>query len=221
VSGPGTCAAILFDLDGTLADTVELILMSYRHTMRTHLGQARPDELWLETMGTPLPTQLSAFARDEAERRAMLATYVTYQRSVHDDMVRPFPGATVVLDALRAHGLGIAVVTSKGAEIARRTMTVCGLWERVDFVVAGDEVTRAKPDPEPVHRALAHLGLGARPQEAIFVGDAPVDLRAGRAAGTRPAAVGWGPHEREVLEREDPDYFLDAMDDVLAAVGIG
>jgi pyrophosphatase PpaX len=203
-----------------LADTVELILMSYRHTMLTHLGAVLPDERWLETMGTPLPVQLADFARDEAEQGAMLATYVAYQRAIHDEMVRPFPGVIAVLDELRARGRPIAVVTSKGAEIARRTMTVCGLWDRVDCVVAGDEVVRAKPHPEPVRRALSHLGLGSRADEVLFVGDAPVDLRAGRAAGTRTAGVGWGPHGRAVLEREAPDYLFEVIDDVLAAVGV-
>lgn len=211
-------AGVLFDLDGTLADTVELILMSYRHTMRVHLGEALPDELWLATIGTPLPLQLGDFARSEEEHRRMLDTYRTFQHTVHDEMVRPFPGAGLVLDELRRRGLRLAVVTSKAAAIARRTMEVCGLWDRVDFVVGGDEVTRGKPDPEPVARALNHLDLSGRAGEVIFVGDSPFDLRSGRAAGTRTAAVGWGPHAHEILHAEGPDYFLQALEDLLAIV---
>ncbi len=109
----------------------------------------------------------------------------------------------------------LAVVTSKAAGIARRTMEVCGLWGRVDLVVAGDQVQRGKPDPEPVVTALRRLDLLRSPGDVVFVGDAPVDLRAGRAAGTRTAAVAWGPHERPVLEAEAPDYFLEELDDLL------
>jgi pyrophosphatase PpaX len=206
---------VLFDLDGTLADTVELILRSYRHTMLTHLGETLPDERWLSTIGTPLRDQLRDFARDEPEAEAMLETYSVFQRSVHDEMVRAFPGAQTVLAELRERGVRLAVVTSKRRLVARRTMEVCGLWDSVELLVAADDVARGKPDPEPVLRALDALGLGDRPQEVLFVGDSPFDLRAGRSAGTRTAAVAWGAFGRSVLEAERPDYFLNALGDVL------
>ncbi|HZD05793.1 MAG TPA: HAD hydrolase-like protein, partial [Longimicrobiales bacterium] len=94
----GHWAGVFFDLDGTLADTVPLILRCYRHTMRAHLGQELPDERWLRTIGTPLRDQLRAFARNADEAVAMLETYVAFQRSVHDEMVRPFDGARLVVE---------------------------------------------------------------------------------------------------------------------------
>ena len=211
----GTWRGVFFDLDGTLADTVELILRSYRHTMLTHLGAPLPDERWLSTMGTPLRTQLLDFARDESEAAAMLETYTVFQRSVHDEMVRPFPGAQAVLHGLKERGARLAVVTSKRNEVARRTMEVCGLWDAVELVVGADDVRLGKPDPEPVHRALDALELRAHAHEVLFVGDSPFDLRAGRAAGTRTAAVGWGAFERASLEAERPDYFLETLDQLL------
>lgn len=207
---------VFFDLDGTLADTVELILRSFRHTMETHLGEVLPDERWIAGMGTPLVAQLRTFARSDAEAEAMLETYTVFQERVHDEMVRPFPGALEVVRALAAAGVPVAVVTSKRGRVARRTMEVCGLWGCVELVVSADDVSRGKPDPEPVHRALGFLGLDGAPQEVVFVGDSPFDLRAGRAAGTRTAAVSWGPFAREALEAERPDYFLERMDELLA-----
>jgi len=206
---------VFFDLDGTLADTVDLILMSFRHTMRTHLGETPPDHRFLESIGKPLPVQLREFARSDEEHEDMRQTYVRFQRGVHDDMVRPFPGAAEVLEELRRRGVALAVVTSKASGVARRTMEVCGLWGRVDVVIGGDQVARGKPDPEPVTMALRALGLHGHASDVVFVGDSPFDLRSGRAAGTRTAAVGWGPHVRPVLDAERPDYFLDDLDDVL------
>lgn len=206
---------VLFDLDGTLADTVELILLSYRHTMRTHLGETPPDARWLATMGTPLRDQLLDFARDAHEAAAMLRTYTEFQRRVHDEMVKPFPGAAEVLATLRARGSRVAVVTSKRAGVAHRTLEVCGLAGEVELVVSADEVRRGKPDPEAVHFALGALGLEGSPTEVLFVGDSPFDLRAGRAAGTRTAAAPWGAFERAALEAERPDYFLEGLADVL------
>lgn len=213
--GPDGWAGVLFDLDGTLADTVELILKSYRHTMQIHLGEAPPDPLFLRTIGKPLPVQLGDFARSDEERLAMLATYVGFQQTIHDEMVRPFPGAHSVIDELRTREVRVGIVTSKGRRIARRTIEVCELHERVEFVVCGDEVENGKPHPEPVLRALVALELDAAPERVLFVGDSPHDLRAGRLAGTKTAAVGWGPLDRRVLRAESPDFFLDRMEDLL------
>ncbi len=210
-----TWRGVLFDLDGTLADTVELILKSFRHTMERHLGAVPEESRFLESIGKPLPVQLRDFARSEEERMAMLETYVAFQRSHHDDMVKPFPGALEVVDELRAREVRVGIVTSKGHRIARRTLEVCGLHERVEFVVCGDQVENGKPHPEPVLKALAALGISDMRHRVLFVGDSPHDLRAGRDAGTRTAAVGWGPLDRRVLHAESPDFFLDRMEDLL------
>lgn len=212
---PGSWRAVLFDLDGTLADTVELILRSFRHTARTHLGSVPPDSAFLEGIGTPLPVQVGGLARTEEERVDMLATYVAYQRRMHDSMVRSFPGAGAVISELRRRGTAVAIVTSKARGIASRTMRVCELDDCFDFVVCGDEVERGKPDPEPVIRAMRALDVYGEPERVVFVGDSPHDLRAGRSAGVKTAAVGWGPIERSILEAERPDYFLERMEEVL------
>lgn len=215
MSENGRWAGILFDLDGTLADTVELILCSYRHTMKTHLGQELPDERWLATIGTPLKEQLRGFARDENEADRMLETYVTYQRGIHDEMVSPFPGAVEVVDALKERGAAVAVVTSKRREMAVRTLGRCGLGDAYDVLVTYDDVQRGKPDPEPVQLALDSLGLRDQADHTLMVGDSPWDLRAGRAAGTRTAAALWGPYARETLAPEAPDYWLESLREVL------
>lgn len=202
--------AVLFDLDGTLVDTVELILHCYRHTMTTHLGECLPDARWLETIGQPLRTQLALFARDEDEAARMLETYVTFQRGVHDGMVAAFPGVPDVVARLDARGVRQAVVTSKGREMAGRTLTRCGLFDAFEFVVSADDVRRGKPDPEPVEQALGRMGL-TRPERVLFVGDSPWDLRSGRAAGTKTAAVLWGPYDPGRLAEEEPDFTVESV----------
>jgi pyrophosphatase PpaX len=208
-------AAVLFDLDGTLADTVELILRCYRHTMRTHLGRELPDERWLATIGTPLRDQLRDFARDDDEAALMLDTYVTYQRGIHDQLVRPFPGALEAVHGLQERGTPVAVVTSKRREMALRTISRCGLADEYDVLVTADDVTRGKPDPEPVRLALERLGLSDEAPRSLMVGDSPWDLRSGRSAGTRTAAALWGPYERSALEAEAPDFWLEELKGVL------
>lgn len=208
-------AAVLFDLDGTLADTVELILHCYRHTMKTHFGEAPPDSAWLAGLGIPLKEQLRSFARSDEEGAALLETYVAFQRTVHDDMVSAFPDASELLSTLRAEGVSVGVVTSKRSELARRTLSCCGLDGRYDALVGSDDVVRAKPDPEPVHLALGRLGLRGQAENVLFVGDSPFDIQAGRAAGTYTAAVLWGPFSRQVLDGEEADFYVDRLMDVL------
>ncbi len=206
---------VLFDLDGTLADTVDLILKSFRHTMARHLDEVPPDARFLAGIGKPLPVQLREFAADDHELRSMRETYIAFQSNLHDRVVRPFPGARSVVGSLRTRGVRVGIVTSKARRIARRTLDVCGLGDAFDCVVCGDEVSQGKPHPEPVHRAMKTLGISDAPKRVLFVGDSPHDLRAGRAAGVRTAAVGWGPLERGLLLAEGPDYLFDRMEDVL------
>lgn len=208
-------SAVLFDLDGTLADTVPLILACYRHTMRSHRGEELPDELWLDTLGRPLRESMREFTTDTAEAEAMVETYVTYQRTIHDDMVQAFPGATELVAELTGRGAAVGVVTSKRREMALRTLARCGLDGAFPVLVTPEDVTRGKPDPEPVRVALDRLSLQATPSRVLFVGDSPYDVAAGRAAGVRTAAATWGPFARARLERERPDWLVDALSDVL------
>jgi pyrophosphatase PpaX len=206
--------ALLFDLDGTLADSVELILSCYRYTMRTHLQELPGDELWLAGMGTPLVTQLAGFARSAGELAAMQETYRTYQRTVHDDMVRPYPGVAEVLEELVAAGISLGVVTSKHREMTMRTLKVCQIAEHFDVIITPEDVSRGKPDPEPVTAALTRL-TDARPANVLFVGDAPVDVQAGRAAGVRTAGALWGPFGYDKLSAAGPDFLLHEIADLL------
>lgn len=207
-------AAVLFDLDGTLADTVPLILRCYRHTMRTHLGRELGDDRWLRTIGTPLAEQLRAFARDDDEHAAMIETYASFQTLHHDGMVAAYPRARDVAERLDRAGAALAVVTSKRRQMALRTLESCGLAELFPVVVGCDDVSQAKPHPEPVLRALAELGLEGRPGDVLFVGDSPYDVRSGLGAGVRTAGALWGPFARADLEAVGPHHLVECLDDV-------
>lgn len=212
--GPLSWDAILFDLDGTLADTAALILASYRHTMRTHLGMERPDEEWLRWIGTPLRDQIRRFARSDGEAEAMLVTYIEYQRSVHDEMARAFPGVSDLFDALDASGVRRGLVTSKGRDVGVRTLGCCGLEKRFDAMVFADDVERGKPDPQAVLLALERLG-SPTVERVLLVGDSPHDIEAGRRAGVRTAAVLWGPVSGSALRAARPDFLARRIEDLL------
>lgn len=203
---------ILFDLDGTLIDSAELILDSFRHTMRVHLGRVPPDAEWLRTMGQPLEAQFLDFARGPAEAAAMLATYLEHNAAAHDRLLRPFPGVREYVGGLADRGYRLGIVTSKRRESALRGLRGCGFevgWFAA--VVTASDVEHFKPDPEPVRRALERAGE-AEPGRTLFVGDSVHDLRAGRAAGTRTAAALWGPYSRAELAPAAPDHWLEQLE---------
>ena len=211
--------AVLYDFDGTLADSTELTMRCYRHTMRAHLGDVPPDDVWLSGFGTTLEAQMRRFGRSADEVQAMLDTYRTYQNSVHDDLLRPFPDAAETVAELERRGYGLAIVTSKRRRVAMRGMELCGLVSHFDVIVTPEDVMEAKPHPEPVLFALQKLGVA--PHEALFVGDSPHDVAAGRAAGTRTAAALWGPFALETLQAAGPDAFLREQRDVLRLLNGG
>jgi pyrophosphatase PpaX len=202
---PHTFHTFLFDLDGTLLDSIDLIMQSYRHTMLVHRGTAPNDAVWLAGLGTPLRVQFAGVSDDPAEIEAMVATYRDYNLANHDQMVRPFEGIVPALTALATRG-SLGLVTSKFRDGALRGLKVLGLEEHIRVIVGADDVRRPKPDAEPVRLAMERLE--ADPATTVFVGDSPHDLTAGRAAGVRTAAVLWGPFPRELLAAQAPDYWI-------------
>lgn len=219
-SGAAAVRTVLFDLDGTLIDSRELILSSFRHTMRSHLGRVPPDSAWLETMGTPLLAQLRDFAGDGDDVQAMMETYLEHNARVHDRLVCSFEGARATVDRLRERGYRVGLVTSKLRDSARRGLAACDLpvdW--FEAVVTASDPVPHKPDPAPVRLALERMEEA--PDRAIFVGDTVWDLRAGRAAGVFTAAALWGSFDRGALEAEDPDFVFESPEELPALLDGG
>jgi pyrophosphatase PpaX len=210
---------VLFDLDGTLIDSERLILASYRHTMRKHLGHVPPEETWKATIGQPLVVQMKMFADREDKVSAMIRTYVDHNLANHDDYVNPFPGVRSLVEAIRESGRVLGIVTSKKRRATHMGLARCDLpVEWFTAIVTADDVERYKPEPEPVLEALDQLGISGA--EALFVGDSTHDMRCGRAAGVLTAAVLWGPYTRAQLEPTEPDVWLEEPGDLLTVLGI-
>ena len=201
--------AILFDLDGTLLDTIELILASARHAFDGYAGGGPSDAEWLAGIGTPLHAQLRSFATDEAHVAELTARYRAHQLEHHDRFTRCYDDVPATLAELQRRGHPMAVVTSKVGFVARRGLEYTGLAPYLPLVVGAEDTTRHKPDPEPVLLALHRLGYA--PGEALFVGDSPYDVLAGRAAGVVAVAALWGPFRRPELEAAGADHFLGCL----------
>lgn len=205
--------AVLYDFDGTLADTTELVMNSYRHTMTTHLGHIPCEDEWLSGFGTPLRGQIERYGRTPEESEEMMRTYQLYQAEHTQHFMVPFPGAVATVEALKERGIPLAIVTSRYRESTLQAMDICGISRYFDLIVTPEDVENPKPSPEPVLFTLEQLGVTAA--DALFVGDSPHDLAAGNAAGTRTAGALWGPFPRPMLEAEHPDFLFTRQEEVL------
>ena len=212
-NGSRRLPAILFDLDGTLIDSIELILNSARYAFEKLERECPSDEEWLAGVGIPLFTMFARYARDEGEKAALIAAYREYQMEHHDRLIRCYDEVVDTVGELRSRGHELAIVTSKSEYLSLRALTQVGLARHIDTIVGCDASTRHKPDPEPVRIALHRLGCA--PTDAIFVGDSIHDIRAGNAAGVRSAAALWGPFDRPDLEPGKPSTWLERISDLL------
>jgi len=219
---PSRPLAVLFDLDGTLIDSIELILNSAKHAFRDRAGHIPSDAEWLTGVGIPLATMFRRYARDDAEVETLIAKYREYQLAHHDRLVQGYDTVVETVDFIRAAGHPVAVVTSKTTWLAKRGLDHVGLGPHFDVIVGCDSCERHKPDPQPVFHALDQLGY--EPGDAVFVGDSVHDMAAGNAAGVTTIAALWGPFSREDLVASEPTHYLERVADLpklLAAVQAG
>jgi pyrophosphatase PpaX len=197
--------AVLFDLDGTLVDSIGLLLACVRHAFEGR-SPAPTDEEWIATLGIPIRTQLSAYIDTDEEIDAVIARYRTFQREHHDLLTADYPGVRETLEELDRRGHPMGVVTSKSNEMMDRALTWLGAIDVMRTRIGMNSCEIHKPDPFPVQLALKELGY--EPHEAVFVGDSPHDIKAGNAAGVISIAALWGPFTREQLEPYNPSAMI-------------
>lgn len=207
---------VLFDLDGTLLDSIRLIIDSYHHSLAAHGLAAKSDAHWLAGIGTPLRVQFKEWAGDPVLLDQLISTYRDFNISNHDARVSAYPGAVDLVRAVRNRGLQTGLVTSKQRAGAERGLRFLGLADAMDVIVAADDVTHPKPHPEPLFLAVRQLGASL--DSSLYVGDSVHDMESGRAAGVRTAAALWGPFERSTLAPANPDHWLDRPADLLSVL---
>ncbi len=211
-----TRLALLFDLDGTLIDSIGLLLDCMAHAFEGR-SPAPARAQWVAGIGTPLRTQLAEWATDADDVDRLVMRYRDYQDRHLEALTTAYPRVLETLAWARAEGHATAVVTSKGKLMTARSLAHVGIAESFDTVVTYEETERHKPLPDPVQLALARLSV--EPTHALFVGDSPHDMHAGRAANVATAAATWGPFSRAELALAAPTFWLTSMDDVRNVAG--
>lgn len=203
--------AILFDLDGTLINTNELIISSFLHTLEKYYPSRYKREDVLPFMGPSLKETFESLDAEKAEE--MIKVYREYNLANHDQIVTIFDGVYETVKELKNRGFKLAIVTTKLSDVVAMGLKLTKLDQFFEVIVAMDHVKTPKPDPEPVLLALEKLG--AKPEEAIMVGDNHHDILAGKNAGTMTAGVAWSLKGKQHLAEYKPDYIFDHMEELL------
>ena len=212
MKAPRRLPAVLFDMDGTLLDSIELIVESAVYAFAGRPGPQPTREEWRALIGTPLDAMLKPWALDADDATFLRARYRQFQAEHHDRLVRLYDDVEETLRGLHGRGHPLAIVSSKLDVGIRRSMDHFRLTPLFDAIVGIDHTTQHKPHPEPVRFALTALGVTA--EQALFVGDSPHDVEAAKAAGVPVVAVTWGAFTREAIQPAGPDYWIDQMSDL-------
>jgi pyrophosphatase PpaX len=204
---------VLFDLDGTVIDTGAIILASMRHVAETVVGGTYTDEQLLAAVGGPgLEAQMQAL--DPTRVDELVRLYRAHNEPLHET-IAACAGMDRVLVALEERGHRLGIVTAKRRETVELAFARVPLGHLFDVVVGGDETSEHKPNPAPLLLALDRLG--ARPEEAAYVGDSPFDMQAAKAAGLYAIGVSWG-RIHDASKLTDADVVVDEAEEILDLV---
>ncbi len=211
---------VIFDLDGTLADTLGVCIEAFQNAIEIHAGNRPTPAEVVELFGPTEEGVLRAAVGSDWE--LAVETFLTEYERLHASVPAPFPGIQSVMDRLAGAGVPAAVVTGKGPRSTRISLEVLGLEGVFEFVEAGsiDGVIKA----EKITRIADRWGIPAK--SVAYVGDHPHDTREAHRAGVYAVAAAWSPHaDVEALHNSDPDEFFDSVTAfetwIEASVGVG
>jgi pyrophosphatase PpaX len=209
---------ILFDLDGTIIDTNELIITSFLHVLKGKTPQPLTREMIIPHMGGTMENQFQTFT-GLADVTALVGDYRSYSMLHHDRMVKPFPNVPEVVKILHEQGIKLGVVTTKIRPNTIRVLEMFDLISYMGSIITVDDVEHPKPHAEPVLKAIQELN--ADPAYTLMVGDSSFDILAAQAAGVQSAGVAWSLKGEETLRSYNPDFLLKDMTDLLDLVAQG
>jgi len=209
-----TIDTLLFDLDGTLVDSNELILDTLVKTFEIHFPKLSFSRIELiQMMGPPLSETFGKHTEDLALIETMIQTYRTVYKSQEFDYITIYPHVIDALKRFKAAGFHIGIVTTKFKVSAMPSIRHFGIDQYIDVVIGLDDVINHKPHPEPIYKALDQFSH----QGAVMIGDSPADLLAGINANILTCGVDWSYKKHELLALK-PDFWLKDFADLFEMI---
>ncbi len=208
---------ILFDSDGTLVDSLKLIVTAYNYAVEPALHRTFRDEEVASLFGPPMEKIFSTVLPAKFSNNAMLRYHEYYREHFHD-YAKVYPGIQELVTSLHDSNQPLGVVTGAGKMAAELTLELSGLCSSFKTVVTGDDVNRPKPDPGGLQLAIRNMS--ALPHRTIYIGDSVVDIQAAKNAGTMSGGALWGSRHPTELLKLNPDFLFHKPSDVLESLSI-
>lgn len=206
--------ALLFDFDGTLLNTNELILQSFHHVLNERFpGQYQVADC-AQFIGPSLKQTFDALAPSETEQ--LIAAYRAFNEANHDTLITEYPHVVETLTALKAMGAKLAIVSTKRNDMIELGLQRLGITALFDVKIGSDDVRHVKPHPEPVELALRQLGVTK--DKSLMIGDNSHDIEAGNNAGVASVGVAWALKGEAYLRSFNPTYIVQDMRDFIPLV---
>jgi len=209
-----TIKALLFDFDGTLLDTNELIIQTFMHVFDEKFPGQYTKADCIPLIGPSLRQTFERLTPNEADE--MIAKYRAWNEAHHDELVTEFDGVVEGLQQLHAMGIRLVIVSSKVHANIVKGLNLLGVTDLFEYIVGADDVEHVKPHPEPIEKALNYLQLSK--DEVIMIGDNSHDIEGGKNAGVKTAGVSWTIRGEAYLQTFNPDYMLKKMSDLITIV---
>ncbi|MFV0392918.1 MAG: pyrophosphatase PpaX [Coprobacillaceae bacterium] len=202
---------ILFDLDGTVLDTEELIFESFKYVFRKYKpGYTLSKEELLSFLGPSLKDSFERFF-DSKIVDELIEYYREFNHAKHEEYVTIYPTVVETLETLKKEGYPLAIVTTKANHVAHIGLDLFDLTKYFDSVVGLDDVKTTKPNPEGIYKAMKEL----RVDKAVMIGDNITDIQAGKNAGVYTIGVKWAAKGYQEMAKLEPDLLIDEMSEIL------
>ena len=209
---------VLYDLDGTIQDSVPLIVESFRKAYEIVLGECtRTDADLMSYIGRPLRDSFESHDEETADR--LVEVYLEYNgKRMREGVIQLFPGIRESLELIKGKGITQGIVTAKRRDSAMVTIDLLDIGKYFEVMVFSEDTKRSKPFGDPLIEAAGRLGVTDM-SRVLYVGDARSDLLCARDCGASFALVDWTLMPKDELKSLGPDYVLTSLDEIPCIIG--
>ncbi|MBI2019844.1 HAD-IA family hydrolase [Candidatus Daviesbacteria bacterium] len=205
--------AVVFDVDGTLIDTTELIFKSFEHTLSEHNLPVRAREEIRKELGKHISEIYKVLAPSVSNPKELIDTHFNFQKKILH-IANVFPNVLDTIKKLKAKGVKVAAFSNR-IRTSRKSLEIAGLTPFLDFVITAEDITHPKPHPEIVEKILEYLKV--KPADTILVGDSQTDILTGKNAKVKTIGVTYGTHG-EKIRKSRPDFVVNNISEILPII---
>ncbi len=200
---------IIFDIDGTLAATHDLIFASFNHVAEKFLNKRLTNEEIVTLFGPTEDVILKDWMKDNYETAR--SAYYEFYEAQHNEMAAIFPGLIEVIELIKSKNIPLGIFTGKGRNSSLITLKAINLYNHFDLIITGDDVEEHKPSPEGINKFIKKFKVN--PSRVLMVGDASVDVAAANKSGVNSALVLWDDFSRSRFSKVQADFVFRTVND--------